>query len=587
MATTRISIDFGTSNTVAVLAIPGREPRPLLFDGSPLLPSAVHADPDGRLVVGRDAWHAGASNPAGLEPFPKRHIDEDSILLGGQEFSLETVIAAVLRRVSVEADGIAGGHVATAVLTYPASWAAARRGRLEAVGRTVFGTVHLVAEPVAAAYQHLGRIPVAGPGRVLVYDLGAGTFDASVLRCTPGGVELLASTGLDDVGGLDIDAAVVHHLGEILAGRVPERWRRLDQPIDRTDQRARRHLWDNVRTAKEVLSGTATTLVHVPLFDDELPLGRESLDMLARPVLERTIAVCRDLLATADADGPLLGIFLVGGASRMPLVQTLLHRSLGVAPAGIEEPQLAVAEGALAAAVRADVTEAAGPLPVHRDSGGPTGTSRPGRRRTRFSGRRWSLAASLLVALMIAAGLWLANQGVGATSRADPQPSTPNFPASNTPTGSSSPHPSPTPSPAIDPCLVGVWVSTSYSITHYINRVPTTFTSSGGTVKTIKPDGRYIHDYTRSSPGYASVGGDRWEDHTTGSFSGRIRTVDRTIVASGVSAKGSSWFVLNGRSRRKVALTADPAPSTYLCSGNTLNEYTSNYQIEYTRRPPR
>ncbi|MFD0743868.1 Hsp70 family protein [Phytohabitans flavus] len=344
MEATRISVDFGTSHTVAMLWVPGREPRPLIFDGSPLLPSAVYAMPDGRLVVGRDAWHAGSSNPAGLEPHPKRHIDEDNLLLDGREVPMEAVVAAVLRHVSLEADHVAGDHVDTAVLTCPASWAGARRDRLEAAARTVFGTVTLVAEPVAAARHHLAHTPVAGAGHVLVYDLGAGTFDASVLACLPDGrVELVASTGLDDAGGLDIDAAVADHLGETLAARDPERWRRLAEPADRSDQRSRRQLWDSVRTAKEVLSRTATTIVHIPLFDEELPLGRERLDELARPVLDRTVALCRDLSAAARS-GPLLGIFLVGGASRMPLVRTLLHQTLGVPPSAVDQPELAVAE---------------------------------------------------------------------------------------------------------------------------------------------------------------------------------------------------------------------------------------------------
>jgi molecular chaperone DnaK len=148
-----------------MVSVPGREPRPLLFDGSPLLPSAVYAAPDGRLIVGRDAWHAGSSNPAGLEPHPKRHIDEDRLLLDGREIPMEAVVAAVLRHVSVEA-----GHVDGAVLTYPASWAGPRRARLEAAARSVFGSVSLVAEPVAAARHHLSRAPVAGFGHVLVYD---------------------------------------------------------------------------------------------------------------------------------------------------------------------------------------------------------------------------------------------------------------------------------------------------------------------------------------------------------------------------------------------------------------------------------
>ncbi|GIG89119.1 Hsp70 family protein [Plantactinospora endophytica] len=613
METTRISIDFGTSNTVAMLSIPGREPRPLLFDGSPLLPSAVYAAVDGRLAVGRDAWHAGTGNPAGLEPFPKRHIDEDSLLLDGRELTLETVVAAMLRHVSAEADSVTGAHVDTAVLTCPASWATARRSRLAAAGRSVFGTVHLVAEPVAAAYHYLSRFPLTGPGHVLVYDLGAGTFDASAVRRTPEGVELLASTGLDDAGGLDIDAAIVEHLGETLAARDPDLWRRLGQPTGRADQRARRQLWENVRTAKEVLSRTATTVVHVPLFDDELPLGRERLDALARPVLERTVAVCRDLSAGVGADGPLLAVFLVGGASRMPLVQTLLHQTLGVVPTGIEQPELAVAEGALAVAEgvltgRPTDGPTAGPSdgPTAGPSGGPDADGRapvdrpaldrqpparsPARPLARLLDRhrRWVGAAAVAV-VVAATAFWLTGRESPPPDRVDRKTNgvTPVVSGAPTPTPTPSPTPTPTPKPAVDPCLVGVWVSTSYSITNYIDQFPATFRSSGGTVKTIRPDGNFVHNYDRSAARTARVDGDRWQQAVTGTISGRIRTVDRTIVYSALKASGTSRFTQNGRSRGSDPLDAAPDPSTYICDGDTWTEYTEDYQIEYTRRPAR
>ncbi|MFY1674406.1 Hsp70 family protein [Plantactinospora sp. WMMB334] len=614
METTWISIDFGTSNTVAMLSVPGREPRPLLFDGSPLLPSAVYAGPDGRLVVGRDAWHAGSSNPAGLEPFPKRHMHEESLLLDGRVVPLVAVVTAILRHVSTEADGVLGHHVDSAVLTCPASWAGSRRGRLEAAGRSVFGRVRLLAEPVAAAHHHLSRIPATAPGHFLVYDLGAGTFDASVVRHTPEGVELLASAGLDDAGGLDIDAAVVDHLGDILAARDPDRWERLGHPRDRADRRARRHLWDSVRTAKEVLSRTATTLVHVPSFDDDLPLGRERLDALAGPVLERTVAVCRDLSAAVDASGPLRGIFLVGGGSRMPLVQTRLHQAFGMVPTGIEQPELVVAEGALASAVLRDAdgrlptgTTAAQGRPgtdgtaaqgrpgtdgAAADVRPPTG-GEPGRMRPAPTalGRPWPLRAgrhgrwigAVVVPVLIAAGLWLGLREWSPAGRVEQVPSRSAATLAGGPTPSATPTPGP--SPVVDPCLVGTWESTNYSITNYIDRVPTTFTSSGGTVKTIRADGSFVHDYGPSAPRTARIGRDRWQQHVTGTISGRIRTVDRTILYSALVAKGSSRFVLNGRDRGSDRLTAHPAPSTYLCDGDAWTEYTDDYRIEYARRP--
>jgi molecular chaperone DnaK len=115
------------------------------------------------------------------------------------------------------------------------------------------------------------------------------------------------------------------------------------------DRRAARQFRDDVRTAKEMLSRTASTTVAVPLFDDTAPLGREELDRLALLVLELTIAAARSVLADAGISRP-DGVFLVGGASRTPLVATLLHRAFGVAPTVLDMPELVVAEATFGAA---------------------------------------------------------------------------------------------------------------------------------------------------------------------------------------------------------------------------------------------
>jgi molecular chaperone DnaK (HSP70) len=98
-----LGIDLGTSNTVAMLRWPDGRIKPLLFDSSPLLPSAVFADTDGRLIVGRDALHHARFAPANLEPNPKRRIDDGAVLLGGAEVGVGALIAAVLTRVAAEA----------------------------------------------------------------------------------------------------------------------------------------------------------------------------------------------------------------------------------------------------------------------------------------------------------------------------------------------------------------------------------------------------------------------------------------------------------------------------------------------------
>lgn len=371
----RVGVDFGTSSTAAVIAGPGAQPRPLLFDGSPLLPSAVFADPAGGLLTGRDALHSARTHPERFEPAPKRCVDHRTVLLGDRVVPVAELIAAVLRRVAAEADLVAGEPVRRAVLTYPASWGPVRRRTLHAAATSVFAAPALVTEPVAAASYFLTvaghRLPVGSTA--MVYDLGAGTFDATVVRRVSDGFEVLATDGLDDVGGLDIDAALVASLGEVYRIRDEAAWTRLLQPSTAPDRRASRMFWDDVRVGKELLSRAPTALLHVPILEDEALLGREQLERLAGPILDRTLAVASRVLdAAGQASAELAGLFLVGGASRMPLVGTLVHRRLGVPPVLLDQPELVVASGSVYAPISARtelppprrVTTAPGSVPV-------------------------------------------------------------------------------------------------------------------------------------------------------------------------------------------------------------------------------
>ncbi|WP_327008080.1 Hsp70 family protein [Dactylosporangium sp. NBC_01737] len=347
----RLGIDFGTSNTAAMLAWPDGHVRPLLFDGSPTLPSAVYADPQTGLLVGRDAVHAARVSPERFEPNPKRRIDESSVLLGDHEVATVDLFAAVLARVNGEAQRVAGGQIGQVTITCPAAWAHTRRGvLLAAAERAGLGTVTLVPEPVAAAevFRTLDGTDVRPGSAFVVYDLGAGTFDASVVRHGPGTFEVLAAEGLSTSGGLDIDAAIVGYLGASQSTRDPASWNRLVHPTTSAERRANRLLWDDVRAAKEMLSRTSSTMIHIPMYDEDVPLGRDQFEQLARPILAATVTATRAAIAAARlTPADVAGVFLVGGGSRIPLVATLLHQALGKAPTAVEQPEMVVAQGSL------------------------------------------------------------------------------------------------------------------------------------------------------------------------------------------------------------------------------------------------
>ncbi|MEV4131957.1 Hsp70 family protein [Dactylosporangium sp. NPDC049742] len=345
----RLGIDFGTSNTVAVIHENDGRSRPVLFDGFPLLPSCVCLALDGQgLLVGREAMHAARVHPERYEPHPKRRIDDGTVLLGDTEHQVATLIAATLARVRAETVRTMGDEPGTVVITYPAAWGPRRRSvLLDAARLAGLGTPQLVPEPVAAAAFFVAATDAAVPvgSRVVVYDFGAGTFDASVVTRTATGWDVIASEGLDDAGGLDVDTAIVEYLSTVHSTAHPDEMRRLTSPQTVADRRANRNLWEDVRTAKEILSRSASTYIHVPLVEQDAPLGREQLERLARPVVDRTVALTRTVLTSAEPARPLAGLFLVGGSSRMPLVATLLHQATGVAPTVLEQPELVVAEG--------------------------------------------------------------------------------------------------------------------------------------------------------------------------------------------------------------------------------------------------
>jgi hypothetical protein len=350
----RLGIDFGTTHTVAALA--GRDGRGelLLFDASFLLPSAVYAENDGRLLVGRDAERSARLDPTRFEPNPKRRIDDGSVLLGTREFPVADLIAAVLRRTADEAARVAGSMPASVVLTYPANWAASRKATLaDAAARAGMPGVTLVPEPIAAALYFTGVLGrVVPPGAALVgYDFGGGTFDTSVLRRRPdGGWDVIASDGLSDVGGLDLDAAIIDHLGTTIGASDPGRWQQLTSAGDEVARRRYRMLWDEVRAAKEQLSRSSSASVHVPLFDTDVYLTRDEFERVARPYLERTADLTAATMQRAGVrPDQVAGLFPVGGSSRIPLVNTLLHHRIGVAPTLIEQPELVVALGSLQA----------------------------------------------------------------------------------------------------------------------------------------------------------------------------------------------------------------------------------------------
>ncbi|WP_033342389.1 Hsp70 family protein [Catenuloplanes japonicus] len=374
-----LGVDLGTSNTVAVLHTPDGRTRPLLFDGQPIMPSGVYLDAQGRLHVGRDAQRLAQADPARYEPNPKRRIDESTVLLGDREVPVVDLLAAVLGAVARAAVETVG-FLPPAMLTHPAAWGPVRRNVLaEAVARAgwppagVPSGTRFTPEPVAAAryFAEVLSRPVPVGSSLAVFDFGGGTLDVAVVRndgIGPAGrpsFSVVSSGGVADLGGLDLDAVLVDHVGRLIttsaAQSTPDgptqrldlaaaqAWQALMQPSTVTQWRNRRQFWDDVRGAKEMLSRAMVAPIAVPGVEHAVHLTREELEQLVTPLLRRGVHETAGVIRAAGVNpNQLAGLFLVGGSSRVPMIGRLLHSDLHIPPTVLEQPELPVAEGALA-----------------------------------------------------------------------------------------------------------------------------------------------------------------------------------------------------------------------------------------------
>jgi molecular chaperone DnaK (HSP70) len=237
-----VSLDFGTTATAAAVCSGGGEPRALtLADGSSTVPSSVFCESDGRLLVGVEADNEAELRLDAYEPTPKRRTADDRVRLGEHEFSPAELIGAVMAPVLAEAVRQHNDTVpAKVVLTHPVSWRAQRRAVMaEALsvaqtqlGVSGFAEPVFVAEPVAAARWYTHTDPAVVGSYFAVYDLGGGTFDTTVLRAAGAGqFDVVASGGIDPLGGFDFDVALFTYLGQrYVAAADPELWAALSRP---------------------------------------------------------------------------------------------------------------------------------------------------------------------------------------------------------------------------------------------------------------------------------------------------------------------------------------------------------------------
>lgn len=361
----QLGIDFGTSYTVTAVA---KDDAVSVVDvevnGNMRLPSCVYLNEDGQILVGTKALAQAVFGPERFEPTPKRAIGEGEIFLGDRLIPVTELAAAVLRKVYTDACRQQGETVPDAVrVTHPADWGPPRLALLrDAVERAGIESATLIPEPVAAA----ARIAMATPpgGHIAVYDFGGGTFDAAVLyRTHEGFVVAGPPAGRDPLGGEDIDQRIITYIGTVV-GDTSEAWLTLLNPGDTAARRNAASFRREVQQAKETLSEVQVCQLWIPGLERDLQLTKSELEELIKPDIEATV----DTLETAIGDsgvsvGDLAGVYLVGGSSRIPLVESTIWRRLGVKPMVQDSPKSVVALGAAAWIEMSEHTVAPVPAP--------------------------------------------------------------------------------------------------------------------------------------------------------------------------------------------------------------------------------
>jgi molecular chaperone DnaK (HSP70) len=219
-----LGIDCGTTHTAAGVLRSGRTEVLRLGGRRAEMPSLVFVPADGPVLVGEAAARRGQDEPGRLaREFKRRVGDPVPMLVGGAPYSAHALIARILEHVLRTATAQQGGPPAQVVLTCPANWGPYKRELLEQAARMAdLPGVSLRTEPEAAAIEYAAGERMADGDVIAVYDLGGGTFDAAVLRRTPGGFALLGTPeGVEQLGGMDFDEAVFDHVVGRLSAELP------------------------------------------------------------------------------------------------------------------------------------------------------------------------------------------------------------------------------------------------------------------------------------------------------------------------------------------------------------------------------
>ncbi len=337
-----VGIDLGTTNS-AIAWLKDGVPEIIPIDGQPTMPSCVGIDPGGRLVVGQAARNMLITSPESTVLSIKRKMGQETrVSLGDKSFSPEEISSFILRRLKDEAEKTLGQPVRKAVITVPAFFDESQRKATQHAGALAdLEVVRIINEPTAAALAY--EAGHSGHERILVYDLGGGTFDVSIVAVEDGVVEVRASHGDTQLGGDDFD--------QLLIQRIVDEFHAQHQVFLNQDLKTLRRLKLILERAKCRLSDEPFVKIREEYIHGELHLeteiSRGDYEGMIEPYLTKTLDCIHQSLQDAKLlPGDIAKVMLVGGSTRTPLVHRLIEEKLDLVPRWEINPDLIVALGA-------------------------------------------------------------------------------------------------------------------------------------------------------------------------------------------------------------------------------------------------
>ena len=342
-----IGIDLGTTNSCVAVMEGGEAVVIPNAEGARTTPSVVAFAKNGERMVGQVAKRQAVTNPDRTISSIKREMGTShTVEIDGKKYSPQEISAMILQKLKLDAEGYLGDKVSQAVITVPAYFTDAQRQATKDAGKIAgLEVLRIINEPTAAALAY--GVDKEHEQKVMVYDLGGGTFDVSILSIGDGTIEVMATAGNNRLGGDDFDERIVNWM-------IAEFKR--DQGVDlSTDRMAMQRLKEAAEKAKIELSGVTSTNINQPYITADasgpkhldMTLTRAKFNELTSDLVDATMGPVRQALSDAGlSSSDLSKVLLVGGSTRIPAVQDAVKKLTGKDPFKGINPDECVALGA-------------------------------------------------------------------------------------------------------------------------------------------------------------------------------------------------------------------------------------------------